>query len=114
MAGTPLPVELASFTAEARGHAAHLAWTTASETNNAGFEVEASADGRGFRRLGWVTGQGSSSAAHAYQFDDGTFAAAPGPLVYYRLRQLDTDGTATFSPVRSMAVPITRTAQLQL
>ncbi|MET4075498.1 reprolysin-like metallopeptidase [Hymenobacter sp. UYCo722] len=114
LAGTPLPVELAAFTAEVRGSVAHLAWTTASEKNNAGFEVEASADGRAFRRLGWVAGQGSSSAAHTYQFDDGTLTTAPGPLVYYRLRQLDTDGTATFSPVRTVAVPAGRTAQLQL
>ncbi len=114
LAGTPLPVELAAFSAEARGPVAHLAWTTATETNNAGFEVEASADGSAFRRLGWVAGQGSSSAARAYRFDDGTFATATGPQVYYRLRQLDTDGTATFSPVRTVAVPAGRLAQLQL
>ena len=112
--GTPLPVELATFSAEARGPVAHLAWTTASEKDNAGFEVESSADGSAFHRLGWVAGQGSSAAAHAYQFDDGTLATAPGPQVYYRLRQLDTDGTATFSPVRTVAVPAGRTAQLQL
>ena len=115
LTGTPLPVELASFTAEARGQVAHLAWTTASEKNNAGFEIEASADGRAFRRLGWVPGQGSSTAAHAYQFDDGTLATAPGPLMYYRLRQLDTgDGPASYSPVRTVAVPAGRAAQLQL
>ena len=114
LTGTPLPVELASFSAEARGPVAHLAWTTASEKNNAGFDVEASADGRTFRRLGWVAGQGSSSTAHTYQFDDGTLATAAGPLVYYRLRQLDADGTATFSPVHTVAVPAGRTAQLQL
>ena len=114
LAGTPLPVELAAFSAEARGPVAHLAWTTATEKNNAGFEVEASADGRVFRRLGWVAGQGSSSVAHAYQFADGTLAAATGPQVYYRLRQLDIDGTATFSPVRTVAAPAGRLAQLQL
>ena len=114
LAGTPLPVELAAFTAAARGPVAHLAWTTAFEKNNAGFEVEASADGRAYHRLGWVAGQGSSSAAHTYQFDDGTLGTASGPLVYYRLRQLDTDGTATFSPVRTVAVPAGLSARLQL
>jgi hypothetical protein len=114
LAGTPLPVELAAFSAMARGPVTHLTWTTATEENNAGFEVEASADSRTFRRLGWVAGQGSSSGARAYQFDDGTFATATGPQVYYRLRQLDTDGTATFSPVRTVAVPAGRPAQLQL
>jgi hypothetical protein len=114
LTGTPLPVELASFSAEARGPIAHLAWTTASEKNNAGFDVETSADGRTFHRLGWVAGQSSSSTAHTYQFDDGTLATAAGPLVYYRLRQLDADGTATFSPVHTVAVLAGRTAQLQL
>lgn len=114
LVGTPLPVELAAFRAEARGPVAHLTWTTASEKNNAGFEVESSADGRTFGRLGWVPGRGNSTAAHTYQFDDGTLATAPGPLVYYRLRQLDTDGTATFSPVRTVAVPTERLTQLQL
>ena len=114
LAGTPLPVELAAFSAEARGPVAHLTWITASEKNNAGFEVEASADGRAFSRLGWVPGRGNSTAAHTYQFDDGTLATAPGPLVYYRLRQLDADGTATFSPVRTVAVPTDRPIQLQV
>ena len=114
LAGAPLPVELAAFRAEARGSVAHLTWTTASEKNNAGFEVESSTDGRTFGRLGWVPGRGNSTVAHTYQFDDGTLATAPGPLVYYRLRQLDTDGTATFSPVRTMAVPTERLTQLQL
>ena len=114
LTGTPLPVELAAFSAEARGPVAHLAWTTASEKNNRGFAVEASADGREFQRLGWVPGQGNSSKAHAYQFDDGTLATATGPQVYYRLRQLDADGTATFSPVRAVAVSAGRAVQLQL
>ncbi len=114
LTGPPLPVELAAFSAEARGPVAHLAWTTASEKTNRGFAVEASADGREFRRLGWVPGQGNSSNAHAYQFDDATLATATGPQVYYRLRQLDADGTATFSPVRVVAVSAGRAVQLQL
>ena len=114
LTGTPLPVELAAFSAEARGSVAHLAWTTASEKNNSGFAVEASADGREFQRLGWVPGQGSSSITHAYQFDDGTLATSTSPQVYYRLRQLDADGTATFSPVRTVAMSAGRAVRLQL
>lgn len=110
----PLPVELTAFTAEAHEATAHLAWSTASEKNNAGFAVETSADGRAFRRLGWVPGAGSSPQPRRYQFDDGTLAAAPGPVAYYRLRQLDADGTETFSPVRAVPVPTGRPAKLQL
>jgi len=102
----PLPVELATFTADVRNTTAHLVWTTATEKNNAGFAVEASADGTVFRRIGWVAGQGNRSSLHSYQFDDGTFATAyPGPAVYYRLRQIDRDGAESFSPVRTLARP---------
>jgi hypothetical protein len=110
----PLPVELTAFTAEAHDATAHLAWATASEKNNAGFAVETSADGREFRRVGWVRGAGNSSQPNRYQFDDGTLAAAPGPVAYYRLRQTDADGTETFSPVRAVPVPTGRLAKLAL
>ena len=110
----PLPVELTAFTAEVRGRAAHLAWGTASEKNNRGFAVEASADGSTFRRIGWVAGAGSSSAPRQYQYDDNTLAATSGPTAYYRLRQLDTDGTESFSPVRAVAVPAGPALSLQL
>ncbi|MFC7668102.1 reprolysin-like metallopeptidase [Hymenobacter humi] len=114
IAGSVLPVELSAFTAEARKTTAHLAWTTASEKNNAGFAVEASTDGTVFRRLGWVAGQGNSSSPIRYQFDDGTLSAYPSATVYYRLRQIDTDGTESFSPVRTVTGPVGLVAQLQV
>ena len=114
LTGTPLPVTLAAFTAEARAATAHLAWTTASEKNNAGFAVEASPDGTTFRRLGWVAGQGNSASPRNYQFDDGTLSTSASPTVYYRLRQIDTDSTETFSPVRAVPVPAGRAVQLQV
>ena len=114
LVGTPLPVELTAFTAEARGAATHLTWTTASEKNNTGFAVEVSADGTAFRRVGWVPGQGTSTQPRGYTFDDGTLATYPGPTAYYRLRQIDGDNTETFSPVRTVAVPAGLAAQLQV
>ncbi len=98
----PLPVELVAFTAQAQDRAAALRWTTASEKNSARFEIERSADGSRFERLGAVEAQGSSSTAHAYDFLDRD-AARTAALVYYRLRQVDQDGTATYSPVRTVA-----------
>ncbi|WP_196292754.1 T9SS type A sorting domain-containing protein [Hymenobacter ruricola] len=103
-AANPLPVELATFTAQAQGTGALLQWTTASELNNAGFEVESSADGARFARLGTVAGAGSSTQAHTYAFVDEHVARYAAPLVYYRLRQVDLDGTASYSPVRTVAV----------
>ncbi|UYZ58194.1 LamG-like jellyroll fold domain-containing protein [Hymenobacter latericus] len=101
---SPLPVELVRFTAERTGPDALLRWTTAQEKNNAGFEVESSADGRGFRRIGRVAGQGTSTSRHDYQFTDANLARYASPVVYYRLRQLDTDGAAHYSGVVALAV----------
>ncbi|GAA4347340.1 hypothetical protein GCM10023185_02390 [Hymenobacter saemangeumensis] len=99
----PLPVELLRFTAQRQGPAAVLLWATASETRNAGFGVEASADGRTFRRIGWVAGRGSGSAPIAYTFRDPGLLAYATATVYYRLRQTDTDGSFRFSPVQAVS-----------
>ena len=103
-AANPLPVELTAFTAEAQGSTALLRWTTASEKNSDRFEVEAATDGVAFGRIGTVAGPGSSSTAHAYRFVDAQLTSYGSPQVYYRLRQVDQDGTATYSPVRVVAV----------
>jgi len=103
-AASPLPVVLVSFTAEPLGSDALLKWTTASERDNAYFEVEVSADGRVFRRIGQVAGHGTTTQAHDYRLVDPAIAHYGVSLVYYRLRQVDLNGTATFSPVRAVAV----------
>ncbi|HEX8329620.1 MAG TPA: CARDB domain-containing protein [Hymenobacter sp.] len=103
--GNPLPVQLTHFTAERRGTTAYLNWATATEKNCAGFAVEVSLDGFSFRRLGWVAGQGTTGRATTYRLDDAELARYGVTLVYYRLRQVDTDGSEAFSPVRSVAVP---------
>jgi hypothetical protein len=95
---SPLPVQLVRFTAEARGTAALLHWTTAQELNNNRFEVERSTDGRTFTLVGTRAGAGTSSVAQAYTFTDAQ-AGQVGKQVYYRLRQVDSDGKASFSSV---------------
>jgi hypothetical protein len=101
----PLPVTLVSFTAQRLGADGLLKWATASELNNAYFVLESSTDGTTFQRLGQVAGAGTSSQAHSYQFIDQNLARYATGQVYYRLRQVDTDGTATYSPVRTVQVP---------
>jgi hypothetical protein len=105
MAVAPLPVQLVDFTAQAApgGRSARLAWATASETNNAYFEVERSFDGTTYASLGRVAGHGSQGTASTYAFvDQQGLGTQPASLVYYRLRQVDLDGTATYSPVRTV------------
>ncbi|MDO7846567.1 hypothetical protein Q5H92_09385 [Hymenobacter sp. M29] len=96
---TPLPVTLSEFTAVAAGASAQLAWATASELHNDRFEIERSVDGQAFGPVGRVAGHGTSSAGFRYAFADEQ-ARRVGRRLYYRLRQVDTDGTATYSPVR--------------
>ena len=102
---SPLPVELSAFTATLAGPigydptAVRLAWATASEKNSAAFEVERSADAR----IGTVAAAGSSSAARSYELLDARLPMGAA-LLYYRLKQVDADGTATYSPVRTVAL----------
>ena len=91
-----LPVSLRRFDATAAATGVDLAWETASERDNAGFAVERSRDGRAWTEIGFVTGGGDASAARGYGFRDGS--AEPGRN-YYRLRQVDYDGTEAYSAV---------------
>lgn len=99
----PLPVELTRF--EVRRAAGQprvqLSWATASELRNAGFEVQRQDEGQSaFRRVGFVAGAGSSAQPHQYAFTDPNDFTGRS---YYRLRQVDDDGTAVFSAVRVVA-----------
>ncbi|RAK63480.1 hypothetical protein DLM85_20970 [Hymenobacter edaphi] len=101
-AGTnPLPVTLTGFTAQRQGEGALLKWTTAQEKNSAYFEVQRSTNGgQEFEAIGQVQAAGHSSTGRQYAFQD---ARRPVGPVYYRLRQVDRDGTATLSEVRVLS-----------
>lgn len=101
----PLPVSLTRFTVVAQRLDAQLRWTTASERNNDRFVVERSLNGSSFDVVGSVRGQGTSAKSVEYEFIDASAArlTAAGQPLYYRLRQVDFDGTSTYSPVRSVA-----------
>jgi len=101
----PLPVALTQFAATVEGSAAavRLAWATASEKNSLRFEVERSADGVAFAAIGTVAAAGTTATACTYALRDVALPAGAA-LLHYRLRQVDLDGTAHYSPVRSVAV----------
>ncbi|UOR03596.1 lamin tail domain-containing protein [Hymenobacter aerilatus] len=96
----PLPVELTAFTAQRCATGALLRWATATELNNARFEIWRSTNGSPFVLRGSLPGHGTTTQAHAYHYLDTTLG---GEAVTYRLRQVDTDGWAAESPVRSIA-----------
>jgi hypothetical protein len=101
--GAPLPVELAAFEARADGPDVRLTWTTASETNNAGFFVEHRAAGAAWDALGFVAGAGTTAEAHTYAYR--VEALAPGRH-HFRLRQVDFDGTAVYSETVAVEVAV--------
>jgi len=91
----PLPVGLVAFRAVRQGRHALLTWTTATETNNRGFGVEVSTDGRHFRKLGFVAAQaGAATTSRTYQFADRE--EGKQGVRYYRLRQEDHDGQTSY------------------
>lgn len=105
----PLPVELTKFTAQTTGRAVQLAWTTASEQDSKHFEVERSADGKSFEAIGIVAAQGSTSLVTNYTFHD---MSPLSGVAYYRLKQVDEDGTYTYSKTVAVRTTPTVTASL--
>lgn len=96
--GAPLPVELLSFTGErVSGREVLLHWTTATERNNAGFEVWRMIDGEeDFTEVSWVDGAGDSQSLIQYELLDHN---ATSRTSFYKLRQVDLDGQGEWSEV---------------
>ncbi len=95
-ANGPLPITLVFFKGEAESSTIKLSWQTASEKNNKLFEIEKSADGFNFIKIGTVAGAINSNTLKNYEFID------TEPKIgfdYYRLKQMDVDGTYKYSPI---------------
>jgi hypothetical protein len=97
-----LPIKLTSFTGEQREAINKLMWTTVSEDNNAGFEIQRSADGINFSRLGFVASRGEYNydGEQHYSFEDERPEAMTN---YYRLKQIDRNDQFSFSKTISIA-----------
>lgn len=95
-----LPVELSKFTAMAEDkNRIRLVWTTAQEINNDRFLIERSANGNGFQQVGAVAGASNGQISNEYIFHD---TAPLEGLNFYRLRQIDVDGSENLSEVVSV------------
>ncbi len=96
-----LPVSLIEFTGEEKGKGINLKWTTASETDNDNFIVERSPDSRVFAEIGRMSGHGNSTSLNNYEMlDMNPFDG----INYYRLVQVDFDGTEKTSKVIAISV----------
>jgi hypothetical protein len=96
---SPLPVKLVKFKADLLDHIVGLSWTTADESNSLRFHIERSNNGREFIAIGSVAAKGNSNSTTNYSFVDNE----PNEGInYYRLKQVDLDGTYTRSQIISI------------
>ncbi|WKZ68546.1 MAG: T9SS type A sorting domain-containing protein [Melioribacteraceae bacterium] len=96
----PLPVELTKFEAEYANNSVQLNWETATETNNAGFEVQRQNSELGTQNSEWevltfIPGHGTTNSPKYYSYTDNDLPDLD--KVFYRLRQIDNDGTDAYS-----------------
>ena len=110
-ASNPLPVELLSFTAKKETKGVLLEWETATEVNNAFFQVERSLDGKVFDAISKVEGVGNSDITQSYQMMDKNPRTG---INYYRLKQVDFDGDFEYHPIVSVDMAPIKEASLQL
>lgn len=97
---SPLPVELISFNVTKKKGKVFLKWETASETQNSHFMVQRKTDNQ-WQNLGKVEGQGTTTEPQSYRFEHENYSMGPN---YYRLKQVDYDGSFEYSSVKVIRV----------
>jgi len=97
-----LPVQLTTFEVQKDAASVVLSWTTASEINNDYFEVQSSVDGENWIAVAVVKGAGTTNNGSYYSVIDNDLIGAE--VKYYRLKQVDFDGTAAFSFTKSVQI----------
>lgn len=98
-----IPVELSSFAASITGTDVNLSWITASELNNQGFEIEKSTDQNTWEKIGFVEGNGTTTEMKYYSYTDKSLQTG---TYFYRLKQMDFDGTFDYSSVVEAEVTV--------
>ena len=91
-----IPVELVSFVAIVNGSKVNLTWQTATELNNTGFDIQRKSENTDWQKIGFVNGSGTTTERRSYNFIDDN--SSHGKL-YYRLRQIDFDGSSSYSKI---------------
>ena len=97
-----VPVELTSFTASVNETDVTLNWVTATEINNQGFEIERASESE-FEKVGYIPGFGTTTEQHSYSFTDADLASG---TYTYRLKQIDFDGSFSYSETVEVEVVI--------
>lgn len=103
MSEFPLPIELKFFKGEWANNAVQLHWETTSEYKNDYFLIERSTNAVDFNGIGRVDGSGYSSELNEYTFTDAQIRSS---IYYYRLKQVDFDGTTYDKGIIAVSCPI--------
>ena len=90
----PVPVELKDFSATIINELVNLNWTTITEKNNSGFEVQRRTRDQIWETLGYVSGRGTTTEPSSYSYEDGIISSGN---YTYRLKQIDYDGSYEYS-----------------
>ncbi len=96
-----VPVELTSFAALVSGKSVLLSWTTATELNNSGFDIERKSASTGWQKIAFVQGNGTTTQPKSYSFSDRNLVDGK---YSYRLKQVDYDGTYEYSKVVEVSI----------
>jgi hypothetical protein len=101
----PLPVEMFYFKAKlVDRNKAKLNWATASELNNEGYEIEHALPSTGvpiFNSIGFVDGAGTTVMTQYYEYEEPNLISG---VHYFRLKQVDTDGTYAYTEIKALEV----------
>jgi trimeric autotransporter adhesin len=104
---TLVPVELTSLKAMQNGSSVNIFWTTKSETNNRGFELERRLDENAWETIAFINGNGTTTDEKNYSYsDDFKYNSVEG-LMSYRLKQLDYNGTYSYSGIVTVELDFT-------
>jgi hypothetical protein len=93
----PLPVKLLNFAGQLKNNYAALTWETASEYNTSYFNVQRSLDNINFTTIAKVFPSGGSNSLHNYVYDDNNITDLNVTKIYYRVNEIDIDGTSALS-----------------
>ena len=98
-----VPVELSNFTVNADGEKVYLKWTTKTEMNNSGFEVQRLTHGTNWQKIAFITGVGTISEQTDYSYIDKVFK---GGNYFYRLKQIDFEGSFEYSNIVNIFISV--------
>lgn len=99
---SPTPVTWLSFEGKKSGANALLHWTTSTEYNNAGFEIERSENGTDFSKIGFILPEGNTNVVHQYAYTD--YTTKQGKQYYYKIKQIDKDGHFDYSNIARVVI----------